>query len=549
MAALLEPMALARPGEPALDDGQESLTWAELDRAVNGWITALRERGLGFGDRLALVTGNSRYTFQALLACLHSGITLVPVNWHLTTDEIAYLLGDCVPAAVVADPGTAATVSAALARHPVAGARLSAVTGGIAQYGLEALDDLLRTADETEPDGQVCGSMLLYTSGTSGHPKGVVSTLLHAGAPLGKVNSLLGRLSDSVGLPRTGRNLLTGPWYHSGQLFLSLFPMLGGCGLVVRPRFDPADLLSVIDRYRITTTHLVPTHFARLLRLPHGQRAAFSGDSLDLVWHGGSPCAPKLKRDMIDWWGPVFTEYYASTEGGMVTTIDSETWLRKPASVGRTVGSAQVLIVGEDGAELPPGGHGKVYVRRRPGRGFRYHNAPEKTAEAHLRPDTYTFGDSGYLDEDGYLVLTGRDDDTIISGGVNIYPAEVEAALLSHPEVHDAAVFALPDDEYGQRVAAALQVHGSRLPLDLEAHCRERLAGFKLPRSVWAVPTMPRDPNGKLRRTLFQVSGPAPGEVSVAGVALGEPTPLGDRTGQTVHNGATSWPLAADEHD
>ncbi|QWF84779.1 AMP-binding protein [Amycolatopsis sp. CA-230715] len=539
MAALLEPMAFARPDEPALDDGQEALTWAELDRAVNGCIALLRERGLGLGDRLALVTGNSRYTFQALLACLHSGITLVPVNWHLTADEIAYVFGDCVPAAVIADPGTAATVSAALARHPAAGTRLRAVSGAVAHGGLEPLDDLLRTADGTEPDGQVCGSMLLYTSGTSGHPKGVVSTLLHAGAPLDKVNSLLTRLGDSVGLPRTGRNLLTGPWYHSGQLFLSLFPMLGGCGLVVRPRFDPADLLSVIDEHRITTTHLVPTHFARLLRLPPEQRAAFDGGSLELVWHGGSPCPAKVKRDMIDWWGPVFTEYYASTEGGMVTTIDSETWLRKPASVGRTVGSAQVLIVGQDGAELPPGRHGKVYVRRRPGRGFRYHNAPEKTAKAHLRPDTYTFGDSGYLDDDGYLVLTGRDDDTIISGGVNIYPAEVEAALLSHPEVQDAAVFALPDEEFGQRVAAALQVHGTGIPPDLESHCRERLAGFKLPRSVWVVPKMPRDPNGKLRRALFRVSGPAPGEVSVAGVALGAPAPLGHRPDRTVHNGAS----------
>jgi long-chain acyl-CoA synthetase len=494
---------------PAIADGTRTLDRAALSARVNRWVHALRGLGLSTGDSVAIVSGNRVEVVEAVLACLHAGLTAVPVNWHLTADEIAYQLDDCGAAVVVADPARAPVVARAVAQAATAAVAL--VLGVRDESGLRALEPLLERASSVEPVDQVCGSTMLYTSGTTGHPKGVVNGLFTTGAPFLRVTRLLAYAGRMLGVPDDGTVLLAGPWYHSAQLFFSLLPLLRGARLVVLDRFDAAGTLAAIDRERVTETHLVPTHFVRLLRLPDEVRDGFDGSSLRRVWHGGAPCPAEVKRRMLDWWGPRLVEYYAATEGGVATLIDSEEWLARPGSVGRAVPPTDVLVVDAAGNPMPPGVEGRVYLRRPADRDFRYHNAPEKTAAAHLAPGVFTYGELGYLDDAGYLYLTGRYQDMILSGGVNIYPAEVEAVLLDHPAVRDAAVVGIPDDEYGERVLAVVEVDPHRLAAadvdsELDRHCRARLAGFKVPRGYRVLPRLPREPTGKLRKqTLREV--------------------------------------------
>jgi acyl-CoA synthetase (AMP-forming)/AMP-acid ligase II len=343
----------------------------------------------------------------------------------------------------------------------------------------------------------------------------VVNPLMVAGAPLARVAGTAAALGEALGIPEDGRALLVGPWYHSAQLFFSVFPLLRGCSLVMRQRFDPVEVLDLVDRERINVTHLVPTQFIRLLRADAAARARFTGDSLARVWHGGGPCPPDVKRAMIDWWGPVLIEYYAATESGIATLVDSATWLKKPGSVGRPLPPTEIVVVGPDGSPVPAHTEGRVCVRRPPGRGFHYHQAPDKTRAAHVAPDTFTVGDLGYLDDDGFLFLTGRSVEVIVSGGVNIYPAEIEAVLLAHPSVRDAVVFGVPDDEFGEQVKALVEVEpadagpaGAPAPADvvalLDRHCRDQLAGFKVPRSYDLVPRLPREPTGKVPKAALR---------------------------------------------
>ena len=505
MAGLLAPFLRRGPDDPAIVGDRTALTWAELDDRVNRWASVLTGSGLGVGDRVAFVTGNRPGTYEALLACLHAGLVAVPVSWRWTAAEIAHVLADSAARALLTEPGYAARAADALGRAAVRPA-LSVVAGDREVAGLTPAEALLGDADAGEPAGQRSGSVMLYTSATTGRPKGVVTGLLVPGADLDRVRRTVAALGQAFAIPDRGRALLVGPWYHAAQVFFSLFPLLRGCAVVMRQRFDPASLLADIDRDRITLSHLVPTQFVRLLAVDSASRAGFSGGTLERVWHGGAACAVDVKRRMIDWWGPVFCEYYAATEAGIVTTIESAEWLAKPGSVGRPAPPNEVLIVGDDGAVLPAGRTGTVYVRRSPKLDFHYHNAQEKTSAAHREPGTFTVGDLGRLDQDGYLYLTGRWLDTIISGGVNIYPAEVEAALLEHPAVRDAAVIGIRDEEFGERVLAVVQaapeagVGEEDLPETLDAHCQGRLADYKRPRSYRFVAELPREPTGKLNR-------------------------------------------------
>jgi long-chain acyl-CoA synthetase len=520
--------------QPALCAETAAVSWTELDQRVNRWISVLRGRGLETGDRVALVTGNRPATFEALLACLHAGLVAVPVSWRLTAPEMAYLLADSGCRAVVTDPGYADRAVAALrgCHRPPA---LAAVTGGDPPAGgtaagealgvlgsaknrlrlcspgeLVPVEQLLAQADPAAPAGQCSGGVMLYTSATTGKPKGVVSPLFRPGADLSTVETTVARLGAAFRIPDQGRSLLVGPWYHAAQVFFSLFPLLRGCGLVLRQRFDAAATLADLDRERITTCHLVPTQFIRLLGLDEPVRTGFRGEHLRRVWHGAAACPVEVKRRMIEWWGPVLLEYYAATEAGIVTMIDSAEWLAKPGSVGRPVPPSEVLVLDEDGVPCPAGERGQVYIRRPPRMDFHYHNAPGKTAAAYRAPGTFTVGDLGHLDRDGYLYLTGRKLDTIISGGVNIYPAEVEAVLVGHPAVRDAAVVGIPDEEFGEQVLAVVELapeaglSETDAPESLDAHCRHALAGYKRPRRYRVVESLPRDPNGKLVRRVLR---------------------------------------------
>jgi acyl-CoA synthetase (AMP-forming)/AMP-acid ligase II len=505
MAGLLSATLQRAGGEPALADERGTLTWLELNDRVNRWVAVLRGHGLGTGDRVAFVTGNRRTTFEALLACLHAGLVAVPISWRLTPPEIAYLLRDSGSRAVLADPGYATRVTEAIGLSgttPV----LAAVTDPDPVGALGPAEGLLSTADAGEPPGQASGSVMLYTSATTGQPKGVLTKLFTVGAGLDRVARTVAGVGAGLGIPVQGRTLLAGPWYHAAQVFFSLFPLLRGCHLLLRQRFDAADTLATLAGARVTTCHLVPAQFIRLLGLDAQTRAAFTGGALQRVWHGGAACPVDVKRRMIEWWGPVLTEYYAATEAGIVSTIDAAEWLARPGSVGRPTPPTEVVIVGEDGTEAPVGEVGRVYVRRPAKLDFRYHNAPEKTAAAYRAPGTFTVGDLGRVDADGYLYLTGRTLDTIISGGVNIYPAEVEAVLVRHPAVRDAAVFGIPDDEFGERVMAVVElspaagIDAAAVPEVLDAYCRSQLAGYKRPRRYQVVDELPREPSGKLVR-------------------------------------------------
>ncbi len=277
----------------------------------------------------------------------------------------------------------------------------------------------------------------------------------------------------------------------------------------MRHQFDAAETLELIDRHHVTNVHLVPTQLTRLLRLPDATRAQFSGESLRIVYHGAAPCPPDVKRRMIDWWGPKLVEYYGGTEGAMLSTIDSPDWLAHPTSVGKPWPTVQVLVLHDDGTPCAVGEEGTLYVRNLLGMDFEYHRDEAKTAAAHQEPGVFTLGDVGYLDTDGYLHLSDRRIDLIISGGVNIYPAEIEGVLQVHPAVRDAAVFGIPNDEFGEEVKAAVELEPGHdaspaLASELLDHCRANLAGYKVPRSIDFETALPRHPTGKLYKRVLR---------------------------------------------
>lgn len=348
---------IAASGESiALADDAGRLTWRELGERVDRWVGLFTALGLGEGDRLACVLGNRRETYEVLLACLHTGLTLVPVNWHLTAPEIAYILDDSQSRAVITERAYAPVVADAVAG---CGHRMeSLVAGHTAVSGLRAAEPLLAGVAPGVPGGparEICGSTMLYTSGTTGAPKGVLNGMFETGAPFTRVSRLAGYARAVLDVPAGERVLLDGPWYHSAQLFFSLLSLLQGSRLVIRGRFDPAATLEAIDREQITGVHLVPTQFVRLLRLDEKIRDGFDGSSLAVVWHGAAPCSPAVKRAMIDWLGPKVHEYYGSTEASVNTVITAAEWLERPGSVGRPLPTTEVVVLRDDGENATAG--------------------------------------------------------------------------------------------------------------------------------------------------------------------------------------------------
>jgi long-chain acyl-CoA synthetase len=349
-------------------------------------------------------------------------------------------------------------------------------------------------------DGPAGGSMI-YTSGTTGRPKGVKR---RRPATLGAALDAQRRAGRALGLDGSGPHLVTGPLYHAAPLGFAVYDLLCGAPLRIMPRWDEREALALLRDAGIRHTHMVPTMFVRLLRLPEAERARFHARELSLVLHGAAPISVEVKRRMIDWWGEILVEYWGGSEGGVCTRIDSADWLAHPGSVGRAVAHYEVFAVGEDGRRLPPGEVGELYSRHllTPDV-FEYHGDRDKTARAFREDGAYTLGDIGCVDAQGYVHLVGRRSHTIISGGVNIFPAEIEPVLLEHPAVADVAVFGVPDEEWGESVKAAVELapgyEGSpRLEAEILAFARERLAHFKLPRSIDFERALPRLPTGKL---------------------------------------------------
>ncbi|MEW9547218.1 AMP-binding protein [Nonomuraea sp. NPDC050783] len=455
------------PERPALL-GAESMTYGALLSRVNQVSNGLASRGVRRGDCVVTVLKNGPDALTMMLATYQTGAYLVPVNWHYTPEEIDYIIADC-GAKVVVGPGSL-TVAELAAGQP-----------------------------DTAPAERWAGSMMLYTSGTTGHPKGVRRRLLEL-TPEELYPILMRKSWRHFGLPMNGVHLVCSQLYHSAPYGQAMMALQFGHAIVAPERFDAAETLRLIERYRVTNAFMVPTMFHRLLAVP--DRTSYDLSSLTHLYHGAAFCPPATKQAMIDWLGPVLWEYYGSTEAAVATMVSSEEWLARPGTVGRALDGMRFIIVDEDGRELPPGEPGLVYIggiNR-----FEYHGDPDKTAAA-MRGRDYTPGDIGYLDEDGYLFLLDRRTDLIISGGVNIYPAEVEAVLMEHPAVADVAVIGVPDPEWGHKVVALVQpvpgvAGGEELTAELLRHCAPRLARMKHPRLIEYRESLPRTPTGKLSR-------------------------------------------------
>jgi long-chain acyl-CoA synthetase len=487
--------AARRPDRPALVTPYGTRTYAELDAAANRLSRALRAAGLAPGDAIALVCRNRPEFAEAHQAAARSGLRLTPVNWHLTGPEMAYIIADCDAKAIVADAAFADAVSEAVAGNDVLRAKL-AVGGPI--DGFSSYADTVAGADPSPLDQPVLGRSMLYTSGTTGRPKGVD----RQPQPLAQ-SALYQRIFASAARTPDDVELCTGPLYHAAPLSFSLaVPLLYGMTVVLMDGWDAAQTLRLIEAHRVTHMHVVPTMFHRLLSLPQDVRTRHDLSSLRFVLHGAAPCPVDVKQRAIEWLGPVIFEYYAATEGGG-TFVDSNEWLTKPGTVGKPVEPDLIRIYDDNGEPLPTDEVGTVYIKAAASP-FRYYKDDAKTKSAYLG-DYFTLGDHGYLDDDGFLFLTGRIAELIISGGVNIYPAEVDAVLLTHPAVGDVGTIGVPDVDWGERVVAVVEpkagVAGTpELAAELIEWCRASLAHFKCPRVVEFVAELPRHDNGKLYR-------------------------------------------------
>jgi long-chain acyl-CoA synthetase len=465
---------------------------AEADRIARG----LRSLGLEPGSTVASMLPNSIEWLAVYFAAMESGLYLVPVNWHLTAAEVGYILSDSDAAAFVsherfADAAAAAADEAGI--EPQARFAVGDIEGFAPLAGLGA-------QTSGPPPGRTMGAPMTYTSGTSGQPKGVRRSL--TGADPLEPPLIAMWLFSQFGLAPFGDNvhLCCSPLYHTAVLNFTTISLMLGHPVVLMDRFDPADVLRLIEDHRVTHTHMVPTQFRRLLALPGEVKAKYDISSMRAAIHSAAPCPSEVKRRMLDWWGPVIMEYYAASEGGG-TVITAEQWLSRPGSVGLPWTNTEVRVLDDDGNDMPAGKPGLVYLKMGDAT-FDYHKDPGKT-QSGRRSGMFTVGDIGYLDSGGYLFLCDRKSDMIISGGVNIYPAEIESELACHPAVADCAVFGIPHEEWGEEIKAVVEPAaghepGEELTGELLSFLEGRLAKFKLPRSIDYVAELPRDPNGKL---------------------------------------------------
>ncbi|MGW4718406.1 acyl-CoA synthetase [Nocardia sp. NPDC004260] len=490
------------PEKPAvvIAESGETLTYRELEENSVRLARHLYDAGLRKGDHIALLSGNDPKVYEVYWAALRTGLYITAVNRHLSLSEISYIVNDCEARALIVSAGLADAAEQIVPETPAVEIRL-AFGGQVAGY--KSYQEAKAAATPEPLPDQPRGADMLYSSGTTGRPKGIKQPLPDrqvGDAPGDTYTAIFGPL---YGLGTETVYLSPAPLYHAAPLrFGGVVHALGGT-LVIMEKFDAEQALAAIERYRVTHSQWVPTMFVRMLKLDEAVRARYDVSSLRVAVHAAAPCPVDVKRAMIDWWGPILHEYYASTEANGATFIDSEQWLRKPGSVGRA-GLGTIRVCGDDGAELPTGEIGTIYFERDEAP-FAYHNDPAKTADAvHPNHPTWTTtGDIGYVDEEGYLFLTDRKAFMIISGGVNIYPQEVEDALALHPKVLDVAVIGVPDEEMGESVKAVVQPApgaepGPALATELREYLRDRIAHYKVPRSFDFADDLPRTPTGKL---------------------------------------------------
>ena len=485
----------------ALRDSHTALDWPSVDTITARAAAAIR-RDLGdAGKRVGIFARNAVEPVMACISALRAGASPVPINFHLTTVECEYILGDADVGLLFVGPEN---YEAGLAAAAEQGIELVVGWRCPQAKGMVAWEDWLAAAGQPEDLDIPARPYLHYTSGTTGRPKGT-ETPASMFPQVNTVAELFAAYRDIVAQLPAGPSMIVGPLYHTGPLN-SVRHVIGGKPLVILERFDPEEVLRTIDRRKVSTTTMVPTHFQRLLALPDEVRRRYDVSSLRAVNHTGAACPQEVKRAMIDWFGPVLIENYGATESGSVTMITTAEWLDHPRSVGRAQPGFEILILDDAGKPRAPGQAGLIYFRDLSGTGIRYHNAPEHSKAAHIAPGVFTLGDIGYVDADGYLYITDRESDMIVSGGVNIYPAEIEAALASHPDVADSAVIGVPNAEMGEDVKALVIAREGTKPTAemLLHHCRERLAGYKCPRSFEIVDDIGRNAMGKVNKRILR---------------------------------------------
>jgi long-chain acyl-CoA synthetase len=452
----------------------------------------LRALGLQVGDGITSLLPNSIGAVEIYLAALQSGWYTTPINFHLTAPEVAYILGDSEAKAFFASPRYAEVAIAAVEEIDVPRDACFSIGGPIA--GFRTIDELCDGQPTTLPDERTAGTAMHYTSGTTGRPKGVRRAL--SGLDPDTSAELMAMFLLLFGIEHRGGNvhLVTSPNYHTAVTQFGGNSLHAGHTLVLMDKWTPEGTLDAIERYRVTTTHMVPTQFHRMLALPADVRGKYDVSSMTHAIHAAAPCPVDVKRKMLDWFGPVIYEYYAATEGGG-TLATPQDWLEHPGTVGNAWPISELRIVDDNGDPVPAGTPGTVYMKMSSG-DFEYKGDKDKTEENRLE-GFFTVGDIGYLTEDGFLFLNDRKADMIISGGVNIYPAEIEGEILAHPAVGDAAVFGIPNADWGEEPAEGVEP-SPELAAEILAFLEPRLAKFKWPKTVDFTETMPRDPNGKL---------------------------------------------------
>ncbi len=494
----IRPHAQAHPDKPAviLYPSGTVVTFGELEARANRLAHYFRAHGLREGDAVAILMENNEHMHAVMWAARRAGLYYVPINTHLAAAEAAYIVDNSNAKAIV---GSAAMrdLCAELGEHLPKGLPGVLLLADGDLEGWQCYPDCVADQPDTPIPDEIEGDLLQYSSGTTGRPKGIKRELPHVppeDAP-GMMSALVGFWMD----PDTVY-LSPAPLYHTAPSVWSLTVQAAGLTTVVMEKFDPEGTLDAIQRYRVTHGQFVPAMFVRMLKLPEAVRNSYDLSSLKRVMHAAAPCPVLIKKQMIEWWGPIVDEYYASSEAIGSTLITADEWLAHPGSVGRPMAGA-LHILGQDGKELPPGHPGEIYFEG--GYSFEYLNDPAKTAASRDTHGWMTVGDIGFLDEEGYLYLTDRRHHMIISGGVNIYPQETENLLVTHPKVLDAAVFGVPDDEMGQRVMAAVQTVDpadatEAFAGELSQWLRERLSHFKCPRSIVFEAQLPRTDTGKL---------------------------------------------------
>lgn len=496
--------AKSNPEKPAIimaGSGQ-TISFAELDRRSNQVAQLLRARGIKVGDTVALCMENHPWFFCLTWGFQRSGVHYVGISSRLTPPEIAYILEDSGAKILFGSAYLAPTLDEVATLAPQVEQLRFDTPGAL------SAEAALAGMPETPIADERAGVDMLYSSGTTGRPKGVKIPLPEDPA-IDQANALVGLTMMAFGIKPDSVYLSPAPLYHAAPLRWSMTIQKLGGTVVVMEKFDPEAALAAIEKYQITDSQFVPTHFVRMLKLPEDVRQKYDTSTLKCAIHAAAPCPVPVKQAMIEWWGPVIYEYYAGTEGNGFTFVTSPEWLQKPGTVGKAL-TGIIRVCDEDGNEVPRGTEGQIFFEPTEGMvPFEYHNDPDKTRDARNKHGWTSLGDVGYQDEDGYLFLTDRKSFMIISGGVNIYPQEIENLLVTHPKVADAAVIGAPDPEMGEKVVAVIQPldmaeAGEALADEIRAYLSGQLSRVKMPRQIDFREQLPRELTGKLYKRLLR---------------------------------------------